>query len=356
MMMMSRTASFFRIAGLMSLFLVVAEGLLRIYGPALLSSVVRSEDRGYQLIPNIQAARIDPESGLLLRFETNAFGARDRHWTDRALSKPMKIAVIGNSFVEGAQLPNAFRFTDLLERKLKDMGRDVLVMNFGVGGQNIINYLDQTRYILKRFKPEVLVIGLNDTSNFMHTRQVSFYQDQRYSYTSTQQGVTYSATPLTPLEQRYRWLKSLLRQSWLVRATFEAIQAVRVNVTGYRHNAKTNACPLPFDMQNDTSRQAFDLTARLVADIQKLAAERLLLLQIPGDDQVRQNNGIPGCDFSLPETRLADFAASHDIALVQALPRLRRSQAPTHYSGGHLNQLGHKLIAAQLATSIANRY
>ena len=355
-MMHSRIASFLRATGFIALFLVGVECLLWFFGPALVSSVVRSKDQGYQYVPHITSARLNPESGYLLRLNTNAYGARDRHWTQRDLNKPMKVVVIGNSFVDAAEVPTRLRFTNLLERHLNETGRDALVMNFGVGGQNIINFLDRARYVLEAFQPDVLLIGLHDRSNFTHTEQVSFYKDQRYTLSSTAEGIAYSEVPLTPSEQQTRWIKSILRQSWLVRATFQAMHAVRVNVPEFKPSAEVKKCLLPFDTKRETSRRAFALTARIVDEIRALAGVRLMLLQIPGEDQVVNEISIPDCDLELPEKRLAEYAALRGIPLLQTLPLLRGSNSPTHFPGGHLNETGHKLIAEQLAASIAERY
>jgi hypothetical protein len=114
---------------------------------------------------------------------------RAREWllNDRPHAK--RIAVIGNSFVEGASLPTGQRFTEKLESLLAERGVDAVVMNFGVGRQNIINYYDNARDIGQMLKPDITIIAIHNGSNFFHDTQTIFLSNRRIKYVSSDKGV-----------------------------------------------------------------------------------------------------------------------------------------------------------------------
>ena len=51
-------------------------------------------------------------------------------------AEPLRIVVLGDSFVAGYNLKPAQAFPELLENRLKASGRDVVIVNAGVSGDD----------------------------------------------------------------------------------------------------------------------------------------------------------------------------------------------------------------------------
>ncbi len=102
----------------------------------------------------------------------NRDGFRDK---DRPAEKPpqtVRIAVLGDSYVEAAQVPVERRFTELLEIELKSRnafdGANVEVMNFGVSGYGTAQELQTLRHCVWRYHPDIVLLAFlagNDIRN-----------------------------------------------------------------------------------------------------------------------------------------------------------------------------------------------
>ena len=104
--------------------------------------------------------------------KTNSHGFRDRTW---ALHKPpstIRIAVLGDSFVEALQVPEDETATRLLEQELtaRFPGRRFETMNFGVSNYSFAQYLMVYEKYVRPFKPD-FVVTLAAYLNFNRTNQ-----------------------------------------------------------------------------------------------------------------------------------------------------------------------------------------
>jgi hypothetical protein len=103
---------------------------------------------------------------------TNSFGFRDRA---RVLAKPpgtVRIAVLGDSFIEGIQVRLEDTATAQLERRLAEQfpGRDIEVMNFGVSNYGVGQYLLLYNHYVRAFAPDYVVVFASYL-NFSRTLQ-----------------------------------------------------------------------------------------------------------------------------------------------------------------------------------------
>ena len=67
-----------------------------------------------------------------------------------------KIALLGDSFIEGIQVPYALSLTGILQTNLKKAE----VKNFGVGGYSPLIYLLQINEIYNKYHPDIIVLSL----------------------------------------------------------------------------------------------------------------------------------------------------------------------------------------------------
>jgi hypothetical protein len=89
----------------------------------------------------------------------NSYGCRDSEWSLLKPKAEYRIAVIGDSFVEGLQVEEAFTFLNLLEDSLsKDLGLKVELMNFGRSGFTQTEELLILRESVIKFSPDMVLL------------------------------------------------------------------------------------------------------------------------------------------------------------------------------------------------------
>jgi lysophospholipase L1-like esterase len=120
------------------------------------------ENLDYELVPGA--------SGFIwgADVEINAEGLRDRDITIEKPPGTRRIAVIGDSVTFGNLLPLVDTYPKQLERRLRDRGEPVEVLNFGVGGYDTLQEVALFEHNALRFDPDGVVVGYsaNDLSNF----------------------------------------------------------------------------------------------------------------------------------------------------------------------------------------------
>lgn len=124
---------------------------------------------GYRHRPDQELWVSDESLEFRAWFSTNAHGDPDR---ERSLEKGegvYRIAVVGDSMVESAQVARSERFTELLEGALsEETGLQVEVLNFGTSGYSTAQEWLYYREHVRSFRPDlVLLVFLpgNDIKN-----------------------------------------------------------------------------------------------------------------------------------------------------------------------------------------------
>lgn len=102
--------------------------------------------------------RIDP-----VTHGANSFGFRG---PDRAPAKPpgvFRVAALGDSFIYGQGVESADSLPAQLERGLRTKLPTVEVLNFGVPGYGMDDYISQYRRFIARWSPDLLLLFLHES-------------------------------------------------------------------------------------------------------------------------------------------------------------------------------------------------
>jgi lysophospholipase L1-like esterase len=104
--------------------------------------------------------------------EVNQFGFRDREWSIEKPAGTFRIAVIGDSYIEAAQVEREDMFGVVLERELNQSRTAaqpvVEVLNFGVSGWGTAQALQALRHHVWQFSPDMVLLAFtfgNDVRN-----------------------------------------------------------------------------------------------------------------------------------------------------------------------------------------------
>ncbi|MEW5946370.1 MAG: SGNH/GDSL hydrolase family protein [bacterium] len=113
----------------------------------------------------------------------NSEGLRDR---ERSKVKPpgtIRIAVLGDSYVEAFNVPFEKAFTSVMERELgkcKKLGaRRIEVINFGVGGYNTGIELLALRHHVWNYSPDIVLLAFYSENDIMDNSKSMFYDGTR---------------------------------------------------------------------------------------------------------------------------------------------------------------------------------
>lgn len=103
---------------------------------------------------------------------TNGFGFRDRAWTVAKPDGTVRIAFIGDSLIEGIQVPLVETAVRRVESHLAERfpDRRVETMNFGISNYGVGQYLMVYEQYVRRFQPDYVVV-LAAYENFNRTTQ-----------------------------------------------------------------------------------------------------------------------------------------------------------------------------------------
>lgn len=372
-------------------FLLLEVGL-RIVGFEFPVTTIRHSHRGYSHRPNTEWIQ---KSEGFARVKTNSRGFRDVDW---ALEKPadtIRIAVLGDSFTEAAQVATKMRFTELIEKYLDEAGsfdgKNVEVMNFGTSGYGTAQQLMTWRHDVKPYKPDFVILAFL-TGNDIRNNLEKLEGDPIRPYFVEQYG------KLT-LDESFREEQlPLARSLGLKAASFSRVAQVVYQISrGVRANRKLeqlkSASPAAAKVvelglaepglstwvysppQQDTHKEAWRVTEKLVSLLNDEVAEcnaRLFVVSLTNAIQVHPEAEcreqfaklLALKDVSYPDRRIMQHCRRAGIPALSLAPKMQAyaEQHKTFLHGfdntklgqGHWNATGHQ-VAGSLIGNWLNR-
>jgi hypothetical protein len=209
---------------------LIVEGILRVTG-------LQSEFF-YQLDPDIGASYIPGKKGWhsfmngerVQWIEINSYGFRDREWTVLKTPGTVRIALLGDSYIAGMEIPAEERLSELLERRLNldcAEGLHYEVMNFGVTGYGTAEELATLRHRALHFNPDVVILFFYNGNDLYNNSLELDPEPNRLHYVLNPDGQL-SPLPFTVNDNAIkRWLRHHSRTFLFVRDKIKSVQAMR---------------------------------------------------------------------------------------------------------------------------------
>jgi hypothetical protein len=149
-------------------FLIEGEFWIRFGHPEMFAGVkypvIWDPEVGFKFAPH---AEIEYTNHLdyWARQETNSYGFPDRDWSEKIQPDSLRVAFIGNSFVEAVQVPIAEKLQVRFEEKANQVFAPLKFETaaFGVSGTGQASQLSFYDYAAKYFRPDVVVLVVNST-------------------------------------------------------------------------------------------------------------------------------------------------------------------------------------------------
>ncbi len=380
-----RAASFGIVLASVLLALLLFEFALRAIGFEYAVFYNFNEQTGIVLRPGVKGWWTDEGKAYI---EINRHGFRDQ---DHSIEKPkdtVRIAVLGDSYVEALQVPIAATFWSLLEQELNNCRafgeKRVEVTSFGVSGYGTAQELILFQQQVALYQPDIVLLAfltgndVSDNSNELAGNKLKPFFALAGNGELTKD-VSFKESVEWRRQQSTLWqgLISASDHSRLVQLLYKArINMRRLAASGANQgNSESGLDNGVFVAPASGSAwdRAWRVTERLIASLRGEVVSRgasfLLVTLTNGvqvhpdlDERARYARSLGVSDLLYPDTRLEKFARKEGIPLI-ALVRPFREYAVKHkvflhgFEGpgmgrGHWNQLGHELASKAIAKQL----
>ncbi len=115
-------------------------------------------DLGYRYQGHARSVFVRP--GIENVVHTNGDGFRDTEFVEEKAAGTFRIAVLGDSYLAGNQVPIADLWPSVLEARLPAVaGRRIELLNFGIDGYQVWNQMRLLEQVLPRYHPDLVLLA-----------------------------------------------------------------------------------------------------------------------------------------------------------------------------------------------------
>jgi hypothetical protein len=364
---------------------------VRLLRPQPMASVARSPRLGWMHKPNTEMVYERREFRVPVRF--SSFGLRDREYPLQKPPGTLRIAWLGDSFVEALQVPLDSCATERLEARLAaTAGRRSEVLNFGVSGYGTCQQLLLLEEMALRFEPDLVLAQyyFNDLDDDRKLGMCGLDAEGALVVTPAAQLTLVtrltSATKSFLYRHSHLWMFVSTRQRRTVRPGGRAETAADAAMPAVPLYDEAGGVPVPSCPGRHKSFEWFltlhDLPAETQRALDQHAAiwERMAarcrargarFVGIIGVSRTQIEPEVyaktlrdTGCraaahDWDLAPARLKAAAAARGVEVIDLLPAFRAATAAgetLHFRiDGHWNAAGNRVAAAAVCDTLRQR-
>lgn len=357
--------------GLIAVF-VVGEILARTVLP--ISTFRSSYDQllGVRRVPNQTARYVSEDYSTTIVINSEGY-----HDFEHPIEKPTntyRIAIIGDSYVEGLQVGRNKNFTYLLEQRLGQQstsGKKFEVLNFGVSGFGISQYYRLLEVEVMKYKPDMVIMAVytgNDFYNSIFELEGDVYKPY---YKINGDNIEY----IPPHPYANLWVKELLKKSDLFLFIKQAIDTsapiqslfARLGLVTASPALDANGIPKEFGAYNPKKpspwNEAYQTGLEMIKRASLLTSNnggQFVVVIVPPSflGESKQSDVInqypelskENIDWNYPAEQIKQFDAKEKIATLDLLPFFQDDYRTEQKSfswqhDGHWNEYGHQKAA-----------
>lgn len=250
---------------------------------------------------------------------------RDREFKIEKREGELRIAVVGDSLTFGAGVKNTNnRFSDLLEKKLKESGKDASVYNFGVSGIDTAGEIDIYKNKVRIFNPDIVILQyyLNDIQTD-NSEAAKIFQEN---------------------SKRSRFITSLSDNSYLFDFLYWRLNSKYAKTFGQLNNSY---------LSQYSDEKKFEDHKKLLGEMLSLVNEdkkKVVVIIFPLLNAVGEN--YPAVSV---HTKLGEYFRSENtevIDLLQDVSGIKSRELVASRFDAHPNEMVHNLAAEKLYDSV----
>lgn len=329
---------------------------------------------GIEFVPGAREVQHTPCTSWTVT--VNSLGWRDTERTVERIPGKKRIAVLGDSFMEGVGVEDAELFTRQLENLL---GPDVEVLNFGLSSLGTVQQEILYEHVIAAYKPDIVLVAfyMNDVSNNDPVLEAGPERATRLRYRNTDGSlVSYQSSSSSTF-----FLRRMLRtHSALFRLVKTSHRVIRSSFTPAASPASASGLSLSLnhysalgEPKNEDWRRGWEATENALLRLQSHLTndQKLALFIVPGVIDVAEDpralyqqefhtDPPVGFDVAYPQRRLHSFAQKHGILTLDVLSGFKKYIQDNglkypYFSrtcDGHWAALGHKVAAEILHSQL----
>lgn len=287
------------------------------------------------------------------KYRINSDGWNSVHEYSEAKGKAIRIAVIGDSYVDAIQVDVDKAFPAIMEKDLSEKGYKVEVYPFGISGASLSEYLQIMRYVYQKFRPDYAIVNIfyNDFAQSLYGVSVHNHR-LRFKQVSTDHFVSVPPQPYTPSKIRRLLGKStLVRFLYLQMALYERFAALKnmFQKSEVEQNVKLSALQL--------EESIIGVTRHIFKEFKQLSEQYgvKLLLSIDAPRQYIYHHKNPRQARVYRFNEIALTAANEmEIEMIDLTDSFvqdyKRNQQRFEFKiDGHWNPIGHRVVGQTLS-------
>jgi len=256
------------------------------------------------------------------------------------INSKIRIALMGDSFMEGTQVKYSEHLMGILEQLAK---HNTIIKNYGVSSYSPICYYLQWKYEVYKFKPThvILLLYNNDIEDDYEMSKIAIYSSTK----------ELRAIPGPPSDG----LANLGRNLYIVRFFNKFYKTVGWEAGGFYNKNKLKNLQRGFEVNPDIT----ELSANFILKLEEAISQnggRLILMAVPSRERLqtgskRQDNS--PLEFS---DKCKIWAQSHKILFIDLVKAFREEYSEKNKKlffekDIHFNAEGHKVLAKTIAYS-----
>lgn len=294
-----------------------------------------------------------------VQVSTNSFGFRDDEW---AVAKPadvIRIAVLGDSFVEAIQVPQERTAVRALQQQLNARfpGRRIETLNFGVSNYGVGQYLMLYGHAVRRFAPDYVVVFASylnftrTTQRELSSRLQTFYSlNVRPSYVVDEDGALVYV-PATDYDRYERGVASLLDSEFTPNRT-KTVKPLGTSLALTHWALRTvSRRARPAAAPHDRSTREFpdvDLNYRILEQLHReVRADGGTLVFADAFEYLERYGLVRGSGALVEPNR--ELFERLGAGYVDLSPALRAASASPQYACDmHFNEAGNAIVGSEL--------
>jgi lysophospholipase L1-like esterase len=338
--------------------LLLLEGAVRVFLPQyLISDVIRPDPVLPFRFQENASGRMSYPGEFDVAVRINGQGLRaDEDYTYAKPEGVVRIAILGDSMTFGQGVEASQAYPKVLESLLKAGKRECQVLNFGVFSWGPGEYYAYLKNDVLRYHPDIVAVGFFLGGDFFDTvNSKVVVQDGELVVNSSRSGGMLESRKFTQFIPFSSWLRG---HSHLFRLAGVALFSPKeIVVSGYRYDLNKPYEDMLYSPHSnvflrDDPQSIFSLNQAVIKAMAAAVNDtggRFVVILIPESKQVKTAS-IEGLDYSIPNRAMADFLHAAGIPFVDATEALRRASDNAYYpQEGHLNPVGHRLVAEAVA-------
>jgi hypothetical protein len=333
----------------------------------------------YQPDPEVGAIHIPRKRGWFVFADGRQYVEINRHgYHDRELAWPkpadvLRIAVLGDSFVEGFQVPRASNFTSVSESRLDgSCGKRLEVLNFGVAGFGTGQELETLRHRALAFAPDLVLLFFYPSNDLFDNSRELDVEEFRLYFELAPGGKlvrlpfvvhdTLLKSWLRHHSRAYLFLRHRIKSLGAARTALIRLRLVEPQIDVKQAQIRTDALqrlqearyvvPLPAPLE-----RAWQLSEALIVETRRLAeanGARFGVVVVPNREEIADGAAPAerkeGWDPQQSMRRSEEICARRELECLSLLPAFVAAGLEETYfpRDGHWTAAGHALVAAEL--------